>query len=62
MLHAYKEDFYGKTVAVVALGYIRPEMKFTSVGESLETRTFASFHCCISLLLLWRSWLVQMSW
>ena len=37
MLHAYGEDFYGKSMAVVVLGYIRPETGFASVGESRKT-------------------------
>jgi riboflavin kinase len=37
IVHKYLEDFYGKNLKVVALGYIRPEMKFSGL-QSLLTR------------------------
>ena len=33
-MHRYSEDFYGQQMRVVALGYLRPEMKFPGgIGE-----------------------------
>lgn len=35
ILHAYAGDFYGRTLRVAALGYLRPEMKFAGMGRLL---------------------------
>lgn len=32
ILHDYKIDFYGQDVGIAVLGFIRPEMKFSSLG------------------------------
>lgn len=37
ILHDYEGDFYGKDAAIVVLGFIRPEMKFSSL-DALVTR------------------------
>lgn len=37
ILHTYANDFYGKELRVVVLGFIRPEMKMTSL-DMLITR------------------------
>lgn len=34
IMHKFNEDFYGKTIRIVILGYLRPELDFDSV-ESL---------------------------
>lgn len=34
LIHRFKEDFYGKPLNVLILGYIRPERSFNSLGES----------------------------
>ena len=31
-MHDYKNDFYGKEMRVLVLGYIRPELDYTSRG------------------------------
>jgi FAD synthase len=36
ILHEYETDFYGKDAAIVVLGFIRPEMKFSSLGWYLS--------------------------
>ncbi|CAG9770453.1 unnamed protein product [Ceutorhynchus assimilis] len=36
MLHKYDEDFYGKELRVVILGYLRPEKNFSSLNELIE--------------------------
>lgn len=36
VMHQYAEDFYGKPMRVVALGYLRPEVKFSGVQELLD--------------------------
>ena len=33
-MHNYKNDFYGKEMRVLVLGYIRPELDYTSRGMS----------------------------
>jgi len=33
ILHVYEHDFYGHEMTVVVLGYIRPELDYTSRGE-----------------------------
>ncbi|KAJ8286341.1 hypothetical protein GJAV_G00037380 [Gymnothorax javanicus] len=40
LIHRFKEDFYGKILNVLIVGYIRPERSFSSV-ESLV----AAIHC-----------------
>jgi len=32
ILHVYEHDFYGHEMTVVVLGYIRPELDYTSRG------------------------------
>jgi FAD synthase len=32
VIHKYKEDFYGHAMSVLVLGYIRPELDYTSRG------------------------------
>lgn len=34
-MHNYASDFYGSTLRVVVLGFIRPEVKFSGVEELL---------------------------
>lgn len=34
VLHAFHADFYGQAMRVVILGYIRPELKYDSLGTS----------------------------
>lgn len=34
ILHPYADDFYGKEMRVVILGYIRPEQDYKSLGTS----------------------------
>lgn len=36
IMHKYEEDFYGVEISVVVLGYIRPELDYTSRGETAE--------------------------
>ncbi|XP_014227524.1 riboflavin kinase [Trichogramma pretiosum] len=33
LLHEFENDFYGKELKVLVLGYVRPELNFTSVDE-----------------------------
>jgi len=33
-MHDYKSDFYGYEMRAIVLGYIRPELDYTSRGES----------------------------
>lgn len=33
IMHEYEHDFYGKTMRVVVLGYLRPELDYTSIGS-----------------------------
>ncbi|XP_058807321.1 riboflavin kinase isoform X2 [Phymastichus coffea] len=33
LLHKFEEDFYGKELKVIVLGYIRPEKNFSSMDE-----------------------------
>jgi riboflavin kinase len=33
VLNKYEDDFYGDEIRIVVLGCIRPEQKFSSVGE-----------------------------
>ena len=35
VLHDYSRDFYGLPLRVVALGYLRPEMKFSGIQQLL---------------------------
>lgn len=34
-MHAYASDFYGRRLRVVALGYLRPEVRFGGLQELL---------------------------
>lgn len=36
ILNKYEGDFYGRTLKTVALGYVRPELKFRGIGELLR--------------------------
>jgi riboflavin kinase len=36
VIHKYKEDFYGHAMSVLVLGYIRPELDYTSRGIFLR--------------------------
>lgn len=36
ILHRYAQDFYGCRLQVALLGFIRPEMKFSGLGELLS--------------------------
>lgn len=33
MIHRFADDFYGHEMTVLVLGYIRPELDYTSKGE-----------------------------
>jgi hypothetical protein len=37
VLNKYEDDFYGDEMRIVVLGCIRPEQKFSSVGESTRS-------------------------
>ena len=47
-MHDFKADFYGRDMQAVVLGYIRPELDYTSRGQRF-------------LSLLERSWLTSPS-
>jgi riboflavin kinase len=34
-MHEYQSDFYGHEMKAVVLGYIRPELDYTSRGDDL---------------------------
>ncbi|XP_063438278.1 riboflavin kinase-like [Mytilus trossulus] len=36
VIHTFKEDFYGSTLKVIMLGYIRPMRDFSSLGELID--------------------------
>lgn len=36
-MHEYQSDFYGHELRVVVLGYIRPELDYTSRGGCKDT-------------------------
>ncbi|OXU31018.1 hypothetical protein TSAR_014195 [Trichomalopsis sarcophagae] len=36
LLHKFEDDFYGKELKVIVLGYIRPELNFSSVDELIK--------------------------
>lgn len=35
LLHKFQDDFYGKELKVIIVGYIRPEKDFSSIGNTL---------------------------
>lgn len=37
VIHMFKEDFYGSTLKVIMLGYIRPMRNFSSLGKLCNT-------------------------
>lgn len=37
IMHDYQADFYGYDMKVIVLGYIRPELDYTSRGELFNT-------------------------
>lgn len=37
IIHKFEDDFYGKILKIVILGYIRPEMDFSSIEALKET-------------------------
>ncbi len=44
-MHEYTADFYGMELRAVVLGYIRPELDFTTMGAlSLHTLFFTIAH------------------
>ncbi|KAK7060329.1 riboflavin kinase [Paramarasmius palmivorus] len=36
IMHEFKQDFYGNEVRAIVLGYIRPELDYTSLGDITE--------------------------
>jgi riboflavin kinase len=40
ILHKYQNDFYGKELRVIILGYIRPEFKYPNFGQLLLLISF----------------------
>lgn len=36
VLHDYKNDFYGKELRIVMLGFIRPEYNYTSLESLID--------------------------
>lgn len=36
VMHKYRDDFYGKKIKVIMLGYLRPELKFSGLKELLH--------------------------
>ncbi|XP_039606619.1 riboflavin kinase isoform X1 [Polypterus senegalus] len=36
IIHKYKEDFYGETLSIAILGYIRPETSFNSLDALIK--------------------------
>ncbi|KAJ8686354.1 hypothetical protein QAD02_022148, partial [Eretmocerus hayati] len=36
LLHKFENDFYGEELKIIATGYVRPEMNFSSVEELIE--------------------------
>lgn len=41
IMHKYEDvDFYGEEAAIVVLGFIRPELKFKSLGKYSNVTTF----------------------
>lgn len=47
-MHDFKSDFYGQRISVVVLGYIRPELDYTSRGLQLLNwaQTELMLACC----------------
>ena len=45
-MHDYSTDFYGFPMKVIVLGYIRPELDYTTRGA------FLSFLLCLAMLIL----------
>jgi len=39
-MHEFKADFYGYDMRVVVLGYIRPELDYTSRGKWFSRQRF----------------------
>jgi riboflavin kinase len=35
-MHMYANDFYGRELKLLVVGYLRPEMKFTSVDTLIQ--------------------------
>uniref|UniRef100_A0A3P9Q9E3 Riboflavin kinase n=1 Tax=Poecilia reticulata TaxID=8081 RepID=A0A3P9Q9E3_POERE len=54
VIHKFKEDFYGQTLSVVLVGYIRSEKSFPSLGmlssAFLETGIRKSYSCICTLV------------
>lgn len=44
ILHQYETDFYSKDAAIAVLGFIRPEIKFGSLGWYLDHSLYLWFH------------------
>ncbi len=36
MIHEFEDDFYGAELKLIILGYIRPEMNYSSMGKLLH--------------------------
>ena len=36
LVHSFEEEFYGKTLKIAILGFLRPELKFSGVEELLS--------------------------
>ena len=50
IMHEFEADFYGSTLSVIMLGYIRGEENFSSIGRSISIRMLKR-QCCFFLLL-----------
>ncbi len=53
-MHEFEEDFYGSELSVCVCGYIRPEMKYQSLGKSKTTITHTGRTCTLSCF-QWKS-------
>jgi riboflavin kinase len=43
-MHEFSSDFYGDEMRAIVLGYIRPELDYTSRGEPIPIMPFV-MHC-----------------
>jgi len=52
-MHKFPKDFYGSELSVCVCGYIRPELKFNSLGRFFCMSIKQLYLCVVFILILY---------